>query len=429
MKRNENIYVGIDFSKEKFNACLILEDGSVMGECELPNTRAGYLKLVRWTKKVSEMGKAFNASCVLYCGEHTGTYSTALADYLHGKGFRIWLENALMIKHGSGFQRGKSDAADAEMIAVYAKNFYCPGKTHIYQPATQVLRVLRSLYKFRQRIVMERVAMSNIMASHCLDDCRMAREKLSLRHSAAMLDEGVVTKEMIRVMSESPALSRNYAILTSFKGIGPVTAAMFLIYTGNFTRFDNPRKFACYCGLAPFGSDSGTSVHSTPRVSHFAQHDVKAALTEVAKSAIRFNPAIRRYADRLHAKGKHNGVVLNNVKDKIIHIIFKMVADGTLWNPDYGKKGDNRESEPEALGGQKKRGSSRSHSLSEATEQPSPSALTGDKRNEGAAAATPSTEATVQPSPSALGGDAKLTKKQQLVHFSTNSSQKICILT
>ena len=109
MKKDEIIYVGIDFSKEKFNACLLAACAGVMGECEFPNTKAGYLSLIRWTKKVSELGKAFDPSNVLYCGEHTGMYSIGLSDYLYGKGFKVWLENALMIKYGSGFQRGKSD--------------------------------------------------------------------------------------------------------------------------------------------------------------------------------------------------------------------------------------------------------------------------------------------------------------------------------
>ncbi|MEI3119031.1 MAG: transposase [Parabacteroides johnsonii] len=28
----------------------------------------------------------------------------------------------------------------------------------------------------------------------------------------------------------------------------------------NFQRFDNPRKFACYCGVAPFEHTSGISI-------------------------------------------------------------------------------------------------------------------------------------------------------------------------
>lgn len=74
MRKDVTIYVGIDFSKEKFNACLLMEAG-IMGESEFPNTKTGYLKLSRWVRKVSELGRLFNPSSVLFCGEHTGTCS------------------------------------------------------------------------------------------------------------------------------------------------------------------------------------------------------------------------------------------------------------------------------------------------------------------------------------------------------------------
>ena len=47
MRNDVTIYVGIDFSKEKFNACLLMDQG-VMGESEFPNTKTGYLKLTKW---------------------------------------------------------------------------------------------------------------------------------------------------------------------------------------------------------------------------------------------------------------------------------------------------------------------------------------------------------------------------------------------
>lgn len=52
MRNDVTIYVGIDFSKEKFNACLLMEQG-VMGESEFPNTKTGYLKLTKWVKNTS----------------------------------------------------------------------------------------------------------------------------------------------------------------------------------------------------------------------------------------------------------------------------------------------------------------------------------------------------------------------------------------
>lgn len=113
MRNDVTIYVGIDFSKEKFNACLLMDQG-VMGESEFPNTKTGYLKLTKWVKNTSELGRSFDSSLVLFCGEHTGTCSIGLCEYLYSKGMKIWLESALKIKYGSGLKRIKDDKADAE---------------------------------------------------------------------------------------------------------------------------------------------------------------------------------------------------------------------------------------------------------------------------------------------------------------------------
>ena len=51
--------------------------------------------------------------------------------------------------------------------------------------------------------------------------------------------------------------------------------------------------------------------------------NVKAAIVQACKSAIISNPVIKEYALRLKKKGKHEGVIMNNVKNKIIHTLFK----------------------------------------------------------------------------------------------------------
>lgn len=335
-KKTERMYVGIDFSKEKFNACLRM-NGCVVGECELPNTKQGFQQLYRWVKKTSCQGRDFDYSQVLFCGEHTGFYSIDLSEWLYAKGCMMWLENALMIKYGSGFQRGKSDKADAESIASYAERFYEEGKTLLFTPESTALKNLRSLYRFRERTVHDRVSTGNALKSKVFEDSPLAQRQMKARHSKAIENEKEILREMKHLMEESPELAENYRILTSFKGVGPITAAVFLIYTSNFTRFTTPRQFACYCGVAPFGKQSGTSVSTKPHVSRFAHISVKAALVEAAKSAMRTNPVIRRYAEGLRKRGKEEGLIVNNVKNKIIHILFKMVHTHTTWDDSYAQ--------------------------------------------------------------------------------------------
>lgn len=344
MKKDVTIYVGIDFSKEKFNACVLMEAG-IMGESEFPNTKTGYLKLLRWVRKASELGRSFDASSVLFCGEHTGTCSIGLCEYLYSMGMKIWLETPLKIKYGSGLNRVKDDKADAEMIAYYARRFYEPDSCELFEPDSAELKSLRSLYQFRNRVVCDRVAMGNRILSEAFDCSPLVKSRMKKHHETARKDEKEIEREMVKIMESSPELAPNYRILVSFKGIGPITAAALIIYTSNFKKFDNPRKFACYCGIAPFGKQSGTSINTKPHVSRFAHIGIKAALVQACKSAIQHNPIIRAYARKLYEKGKHEGIVMNNVKNKLIHIVFKMIQTQTCWNPNYQEAHMNKKEE------------------------------------------------------------------------------------
>jgi transposase len=48
-----------------------------------------------------------------------------------------------------------------------------------------------------------------------------------------------------------------------------------------------------------------------------------------------YNPGIKQYYDRLIAKGKHKGVALNNVKNKLVHIITALAVNKTKYVEGY----------------------------------------------------------------------------------------------
>ena len=62
--------------------------------------------------------------------------------------------------------------------------------------------------------------------------------------------------EMNDIIGNNPSLQQNHQLLQSIKGVGKVLATATIIKTKNFTRFTNARKFACYCGTAPFENTS-----------------------------------------------------------------------------------------------------------------------------------------------------------------------------
>ena len=133
-------------------------------------------------------------------------------------------------------------------------------------------------------------------------------------------------KRIVRLIASDEGLSRNYGHVTSVKGISLVNGVALLVYTANFTKFDNPNKLATYYGVAPFRNRSGSSVNSRADVRCYSNRKLKGQLSQAALIATLYNPTLKAYHDRLIAAGKPRGVALNNVKNKLLHIIFSLVV-------------------------------------------------------------------------------------------------------
>ena len=296
----------------------------------------GYKQLVKW---VEESSNETEPSLWLFCGENTGDYSKPLCNFLYGRGFDMWLENAKSIKDASGIRRLKSDRADANMIAEYAMRNY--DKAIIYEPLSESLSQLRELFLYRQMVVRHR----------CSFQVRRGEKRLNMekspvktmisqsgRHIVTELNKEIekIDKRIAELIDSDDELAQVFTIVTSIPGIGTQNAVCLMVYTDNFRRFNfDSRKIACYYGIAPFGRDSGTSVHTDPHVHYMANRQIKAMLSQAALSAARFNPVIASYYSRLIAKGKKRQIVLNNVKNKLVHIVTAMVRNKQLFDKDY----------------------------------------------------------------------------------------------
>lgn len=336
----KNLFIGIDFSKEKVDVAIISAEG--LSETadrvfnEFKNSVSGFKQLVKWVEKVSD---GIDASNWLFCGENTGDYSKPLCNHLYGKGYDMWLENAKSIKDASGLRRLKSDRADASMIAEYAMRNY--DKAVMYEPLSNSLSQLRELYLYRQMVVRHR----------CSFQVRRGEKKLTLekspakttisqsgRHIVSELNKEIekLDRKIAALIAEDEELTEVFTIVTSVPGIGTQNAVCLMVYTDNFRKFNyDSRKIACYYGLAPFGKDSGTSVHTDPHVHYMANRQIKAMLTQAALAAVNFNPQIAVYYGRLIKAGKKKQVALNNVKNKLVHVVTAMVKNRQCYDSNY----------------------------------------------------------------------------------------------
>lgn len=334
----KKLFIGIDFAKEKFDASIIsasgLKETDVRQHGTFGNDKSGFRQFIKWVK-INSVGTSETEW--LFCGEDTGSCSIAMSKWLYGKGFSIWIENAYVIKHSSGLQRVKTDKADASMIAEYAWRHQ--DKFKQYEPLSEALSQLREVFLYRHKLVQQRTSMCVRKQSKTKSEPSKAMSFINRKseHLIAEIDAAVNECDAMidRIISSDEELKENYEIVTSIKGVARQNGACLLIYTNNFKRFDmDPRKIACYYGVAPFGRTSGTSVHSPARTSHFANKLIKSLLSQAAHIAKVFNPEIKSYYERLIKRGKKRSVALNNVKNKLLRIIVSLVKNKIKYDPN-----------------------------------------------------------------------------------------------
>ena len=336
----KKIFIGIDFSKEKFDATVIKAEG--VEECAqrqhevFDNKVSGFRRLLRWVKSVVDES---DTGLWLFCGENTGGYSKALCNFLYGSGYDMWLENALSIKRSSALQRVKSDKADSGIIAEYAMRNY--DQMRLYKPLGRNLERLREVFLYRHNLVKLKVCITLRKGEK-----QLTQEKSDISRFMAMSSKHLISefnkkiaecdKRIQQIIDGDEDLQRNFEIITSVPGVGAQNAVCLMVYTDNFCRFDyDSRKIACYYGVAPFGRQSGTSVNTPAHVSPFANKLIKALLTQAALASVNFCPQMAIYYHRLLEAGKKKPVAVNNVKNKLLHVITAMVRKGEKYNPDY----------------------------------------------------------------------------------------------
>ena len=331
----KDLFIGIDFSKKTFDVSFFeREKTTEVFYAQFENENSGYRSCIKWINGNTKVNKAQ----WLFCGEHTGLYSMELAAFLLKQNLSIWLENPLQIKLSSGIKREKTDRVDSMEIARYAFRFQ--DRVRLYKFPDKVFTSLENLLSFRARLVKNRQELS-VAAK---ETRRVFKRDKTVRYiyEQSMLETGrlnkkirEVEKQMLSLLDGIEDLKTNYQRITSIKGIGMINALTILIYTENFTRFTDCRKFACYVGVVPFDKSSGTSLGKGKRISRLANIQIKTLLTQAARCAVVHNPKLRTYYLRKLSEGKKIKLIINNVRNKLLQIIFALVQKGQIYINDY----------------------------------------------------------------------------------------------
>lgn len=321
--------IGVDVSKKTLDIFCVETKEHICIE----NSCQGFKEFLKWCKTFQ-----IALSNAIVALEYTGGYEYKLLQFLESKSIAYIRIPGLAIKNSQGISRGKSDIIDAQRIARYADE----KQKHLEpsRPMNQSIMALKELMAFRKRIVREQAGYKSTLKERkhmCPDktnDFISKTIKVKIAQNNKILAE--IEKQLKQFIADHPDIAQNYSLLISIKGIGMINALMTIAYTENFKSFDDARKYAVYVGVVPFEHSSGSSIKGRKRVSNIANKELKQELNQAARTAIQWDPQIREYADR-KLKNKCYGIVLNNVKFKLILRMFAVVKRQEMYVDNYQK--------------------------------------------------------------------------------------------
>jgi transposase len=321
--------VGIDVSKKKLDAALLA--GGKLKYKVVENTAKGYADLVVWLRKQDVVIEDIHA-----CMESTGVYSEPVALGLLALGLKVSMVNPTQIK-GFGQSeniRNKNDRADAGVIARYCATMRPP----LWQPPSPELRHLRSLTD-RQAVVkdMRQQEENRLEGYTFVNDIAM---QANAQRLIAIFDEELkrLGREIDDHIDRHPDLKRDVDLMTSIPGLGRVTAAKVISRVGDIRRFTDAKKLAAYLGVTPKQRQSGSSVRGRSTISRMGSGEVRTAMYMPAITAIRYNPMIAAFAERLSANGMAKMAVVVAAMRKLVHQIYGVVCSGQPFDPNYLQK-------------------------------------------------------------------------------------------
>lgn len=300
------LFVGIDVSQDRLDVHV-----RPSGEgWQVPNTPQGRTTLAR---KLAGLGPQ------LVVLEATGGVEKPVARALSQAGVQVAVVNPRQVRDFAKAlgKLAKTDTLDAQVIARFAE---------AVQPQPRPLgdertKVLSDLVTRRRQLVQLATAEKNRLRT-ASPEVRAGIE----RHVKWLKSE----IEIEGLKGANPNWRKQDRLLRSVPGVGPVLSATLIGHLPELGEL-NGKEVAALVGVAPFNRDSGK--RQGKREVWGGRGQVRAVLYMATLAAVRRNPVIREFYQRLIEAGKPRKAALTACMRKLIVILNAMVRDGTPWQP------------------------------------------------------------------------------------------------
>ena len=320
--------VGIDLSKDKFDACFSVIDHqqkvTVKATRKFSNSKAGFNAFDEWLSKKANHKPECGSVALVFVLEATGVYYEQLAWHLFEQQAQLSVVLPSQAKHyfKSVGLKSKNDKIDAKGLARMGAEQALDG----WQPLSADFYTLRTLTRETERLHQAKTVLNN--QAHALQHAHI-QSKSSLKRieqHIKLIDKQllVIEREIIEVVSQNPELKQKIDHIMQVKGLGLMSIVTVLSECNGFALINNQKQLVSYAGYDIVERQSGTYQGKT-RISKKGNSHIRRILHMPAFNVVKYEPGFTAFYNRLIANGKTKMQAYVAVQKKLLVLIY------TLW--------------------------------------------------------------------------------------------------
>jgi transposase len=303
-------FVGIDVAKDSLDVALPENK-----KLRVPRDRHGYQQLLA--------ALPAPGTCLVIL-EATGGYEREVVAELLSQAHHVAVVNPRQVRD---YARAlgilaKTDELDARVLARFGEQV----QPRCIVEAPPQLAELQQLVDRRRQLLELRTAESNR-----LEQCTSKTARKSIQQVLKTFDKQIplIEAEIARLVESHDDWKRKAELLLSVPGVGQTTAAALLADLPELGHL-NRCQIAALAGLAPFNHDSGKL--QGQRAIWGGRAAIRNNLYMAALSAMRCNPVLHAFSERLAQNGKQFKVRITACMRKLLVILNTIVKNNTPWS-------------------------------------------------------------------------------------------------
>jgi transposase len=326
--RNLATYVGIDAHPSEHTALAMNRFEDAKGQLRFENTKAGIAQFLHWLPTIDTRADNIVVGIEGGSGTRRELLTQLLATYPY-----VFEVNPLYTKQRRAFgtRSDKSDPFDAKLIAEVLTRKLAELPLITQQEFSSRMLCLKKIVWFYEEITMQGTRLKNqlhqlkreVSLSSNQKETRVLQMiiKAKTKELQAIKDrQKILTSEAAKLLE---ACGKN---LTTFQGIGVISAAKVVAYTNGIERFETVDKFLRYAGIAPKEKSSGKA--KGHRQNTMGNRNLNTALYMVALNQLTKNQKAKEYFEKKVKEGKTKKHALRCLMKRTGSIVYGLLKSG-----------------------------------------------------------------------------------------------------